>query len=90
MVSTTVSAETAFAAAAEAAGAGAAVAAAGLGAGVIAGGLTGVAAGAAGGVADLVCPQANVARRRPVKRKEILITYRIAGATMASDGPPFI
>jgi len=85
-VSTTVSAETAVEVAAEAAGAGAGVEAAGLGAGVVTGGLAGVAAG----VADLVCPQANIARRRPVKRKEILITYRIAGATMASDGPPFI
>jgi hypothetical protein len=53
---------------------------------VVAGGFTGVAAG----VADLVCPQANVAMRRPVKRKEILITYRIAGATMASDGPSLL
>src|SRR5579863_1768920 len=80
MVSTTVSAETALEAAA-AVSAGAA-AAAGLGAGV------------AAGVAVLVCPQANVAMRRPVERMEILITFRIAGriagATMASDGPSLV
>jgi len=82
-----VSAETAFAAAAVAAGAAAAgTADAGFGTGVVAGGLAGVTAG----VADLVCPQATVAMRRPAERMEILITFRIAGATMASDGPSLI
>src|ERR1035437_652498 len=49
--------------------------------------------GAAGvaGVAGVACPQASViARKRPSKRREILITYRIAGATMASDGPHLV